>query len=77
MSAAGSTEFTRSTSFTSSTSRRTLYPELSANAALILATVAGYLLDRHIQALAKAFTDEGGFTEPMYRVRTRERSRRR
>lgn len=77
MSAAGSTGSTGSTLFTSSTSRHTLYPELSANAALTLATVAGYLLDRHIQALAKAFTDEGGFTERLYRVRTRERSRRR
>ncbi|MDX9981368.1 MAG: four helix bundle suffix domain-containing protein, partial [Lentisphaeria bacterium] len=50
-----------------------LYAELSANAALTLVTVAGYLLDRHLQALSAAFEREGGFTERLYRVRSRGR----
>jgi four helix bundle suffix protein len=53
----------------------TFYPELSANAGLTLATVAGYLLDRQVQALAASFEKEGGFTERLYRVRTQRRSR--
>jgi four helix bundle suffix protein len=53
----------------------TLYPGLSANAILTLATVAGFLLDRQIQRLAAAFEEEGGFTERLYRVRKARRSR--
>jgi four helix bundle suffix protein len=53
----------------------TFYPELSANAGLTLTTVAGYLLDRQVQALATSFEKEGGFTERLYRVRTQRRSR--
>ena len=45
------------------------YPELAANAALVLIGVACALLDRQIAALAKAFEQEGGFTERLYRVR--------
>ena len=71
----GSTRFTPFTGSTQST-LSTLYAELSANAALTLATVAGYLLDRQIRALSKAFVDDGGFTERLYRVRSRERNRR-
>ncbi len=52
-----------------------LYPEISANAGLTLATVAGYLLDRQIQSLAESFKNEGGFTERLYRVRTSTRRR--
>ena len=37
----------------------TLYAELLANAALTLITVAGYLLDKQIQALASSFEHEG------------------
>jgi four helix bundle suffix protein len=51
----------------------TLYAELSANAALTLTTVAGYLLDRHLQSLAHSFQEEGGFSERLYRVRSQYR----
>ena len=54
--------------------RRLLYPELAANAVLILLTVACSLLDRQLDAQAKAFEKEGGFTERLYRVRSAKRS---
>jgi four helix bundle suffix protein len=50
------------------------YPELAANAALILLAVACSLLDRQLAAQAKAFETEGGFTERLYRVRSQKRS---
>ena len=50
-----------------------IYAELSANAALTLTTVAGYLLDRHLQSLANSFKEEGGFSERLYRVRSQYR----
>ena len=46
------------------------YPEIAANAALILIAVASSLLDRQIAAQATAFEQEGGFSERLYRVRT-------
>jgi len=49
------------------------YPEIAANAALVLIGVACALLDRQIAAQAAAFTAEGGFTERLHRVRTTER----
>jgi four helix bundle suffix protein len=49
------------------------YPEIAANAALVLITVAISLLDRQLTAQAKAFEREGGFTERLYRVRTGRR----
>ncbi len=49
------------------------YPEFSANAILILTTVAGFLLDRQVQKLAANFENEGGFTERLYRVRSARR----
>ncbi len=49
------------------------YAEIAANAALVLLAVARGLLDRQIAALAKAFENEGGFSERLYRVRTRNR----
>jgi four helix bundle suffix protein len=49
------------------------YPEISANAALVLITVACSLLDRQIAAQSSAFEQEGGFTERLYRVRTARR----
>ena len=49
------------------------YPELAANAALVLIGVACALLDRQIGALATAFTEEGGFTERLHRIRTERR----
>ena len=52
------------------------YPELAANAALVLLTVACSLLDRQLTTQAKAFETEGGFTERLYRVRSEKRSSR-
>lgn len=52
------------------------FPELAANAALVLLAVACSLLDRQLEAQAKAFEEEGGFTERLYRVRTEKRSSR-
>jgi len=52
-----------------SKSRRSTYPEIAANAALVLIAVACGLLDRQIKAQAEAFEKEGGFTERLYRVR--------
>lgn len=68
-----STPSTQSTQSTPSTPPT--YPEISANAALVLIAVACGLLDRQIAAQAKAFEDEGGFTERLYRVRTDRRRR--
>ncbi len=64
---AGSTE--------SSKSRGSTYPEIAANAALVLIAVASALLDRQLDALAKTFETEGGFTERLYRVRQQRRGR--
>jgi four helix bundle suffix protein len=50
------------------------YPELAANAALVLLAVACSLLDRQLAAQAAAFETEGGFTEGLYRVRSEKRS---
>lgn len=44
-----------------------------ANAALSLLNVCCRLLDRQLAAQAKAFADEGGFTERLYRVRSQRR----
>jgi four helix bundle suffix protein len=52
----------------------TSYPELAANAALVLLAVACSLLDRQLASQAKAFVTEGGFTERLYRVRSQRRS---
>ena len=49
------------------------YPEISANAALVLIAVACSLLDRQIATQAQDFETEGGFTERLYRVRTANR----
>jgi four helix bundle suffix protein len=45
-------------------------PEIAANAALTLISVACSLLDRQISKLATTFESEGGFTEKLYRVRS-------
>jgi four helix bundle suffix protein len=50
------------------------FPEVAANAALVLLAVACSLLDRQLAAQAKAFETEGGFTERLYRVRSEKRS---
>jgi four helix bundle suffix protein len=56
-------------------SRKSTYPEIAANAALVLLGVACALLDRQIAAQAAAFTEEGGFTERLYRIRSQRRRR--
>lgn len=62
---------------TSSTkSMPSTYPEIVANAVLVLIAVACSLLDRQIAAQSKAFEKEGGFTERMYRVRSSRRKSR-
>jgi len=65
-----STQSTLSTTSTPST-----YPEIAANAALVLIAVACSLLDRQISSQSRAFEQEGGFTERLYRVRTSWRKR--
>ncbi len=52
---------------------KSTYPEIAANAALVLIGVACALLDRQLTALAAAFTEEGGFSERLYRIRTERR----
>ena len=59
----------------STTSTVSTYPEIAANGALTLLAVARALLDRQIAAQEKAFVEEGGFTERLYRVRTERRNR--
>ncbi len=54
-------------------SKGATYPEIAANAALVLIGVACALLDRQIEAQAAAFTEEGGFTERLHRIRTARR----
>ena len=51
------------------------FPEIAANGVLALITVACSLLNRQIASLEKAFVEEGGFTERLYRVRTERRNR--
>ena len=46
---------------------------IAANATLVLLGVACALPDRQIEAQAAAFTDEGGFTERLHRMRTGRR----
>lgn len=53
---------------------QSIYPEISANAVLVLIGVAVSLLDRQVDSQARAFESEGGFTERLYRTR-RDRRR--
>ena len=69
-----STMPTASKKSTESTTKLTSFPEIAANGALALITVACSLLDRQIAAQEKAFVQEGGFTERLYRVRTAVRA---
>lgn len=67
----------KSMSSTSST-KSTLcsaFPEITANAALVLIAVACSLLDRQLSAQAAAFKNEGGFTERLYKTRIQTRRR--
>lgn len=66
-----------STGSTTSTLSTRIYPELSANVALVLLAVACSLLDRQVERLAQDFATEGGFTERLYRVRTAHRRKQR
>jgi four helix bundle suffix protein len=50
--------------------------QLAANGALSLLNLCCYLLERQIAAQAATFEKEGGFTERLYRVRSRRRHRR-
>ncbi len=52
---------------------RSTYPEIAANAILVLIEVACYLLDRQLASLAAAFAKDGGFTERLYRIRSERR----
>jgi len=61
---------TKSITSTPSTPSST-YAEISANGALALMKVARSLLDRQLAAQAAAFEKEGGFTERLYRFRSR------
>lgn len=63
----------RVSGYTKSTMSAKVYPEFSANAALVLITVACSLLDRQVAALAEEFESEGGFTERLYSVRKNRR----
>jgi four helix bundle suffix protein len=56
-----------------STMSTSSYPEIAANGALTLIAVASTLLSRQIATLEKAFVEEGGFTERLYRFRTEAR----
>ena len=58
---------------TKSTLSTKIYPELSANAVLVLLAVACSLLDRQVARLAEDFENEGGFSERLYRVRSKKR----
>ena len=46
---------------------------LAANAALSLLNLCRFLLGRQVEAQARAFEDEGGFTERLYRKRRQRR----
>lgn len=60
-------------SISSIKSTQSTFPEIAANAALVLLAVACSLLDRQLTVQAKAFETEGGFTERLYRVRSENR----
>ncbi len=51
--------------------------EVAANVAICLLRQTNYLLDQQLRALEKAFfLEEGGFTERLYRVRSKARNKR-
>lgn len=64
-------ESIQSTSATRSTPSK--YSEIMANGILALLNVSTTLLDRQIAAQAKAFEEEGGFTERLYKRRQNQR----
>jgi four helix bundle suffix protein len=56
-------------------SKSPAYSEIAANAAHTLIVVATSLLNRQTAAQARAFEQEGGFTERLHRVRSSRRPR--
>ena len=64
------------TSTVSTKSTGSTFPEIAANGALALLAVACSLLDRQLASQEKAFMEEGGFTERLYRVRSERRNAR-
>jgi len=48
-------------------------PEVAANTIICLINQASFLLGRQLQKLEQSFLDEGGFTERLYRERSRKR----
>jgi len=67
----------RGASTESTPSTKPTYQEIAANAALALIAVASALLDRQLAAQARAFEEEGGFTERLYRTRQQARRKKR
>lgn len=59
----------------STTADDRFFAVLAANAALSLLNLSCYLLDRQLAAQAAAFTQQGGFTERLHRIRSRARGR--
>jgi four helix bundle suffix protein len=55
--------------------KRETFAELAANAALVLIGVARALLNRQKQAQARAFVEDGGFTERLYKTRLEARAK--
>lgn len=60
----------------STKSTKSTYPEIAANAALVLIAVACGLLDRQLTSQAEAFEKDGGFTERLYQRRVQARRKR-
>ena len=60
-------------SIQSTASTKSTFAEISANGVLALIVVACSLLDRQIASLERAFVEEGGFTERLYRIRSQRR----
>ena len=50
-------------------------PEVAANAMISLIHQTNYLLDKQLRTLEKDFLKDGGFTERLYRTRSRMRNR--
>jgi len=52
---------------------KTASPEVAANTIICLINQASYLLGRQLEALEEQFLEEGGFTERLYRERSKFR----
>jgi restriction system protein len=49
-------------------------PEIAANAMICVIHQTNYLLDQQLRTLEKEFLKEGGFTERLYRTRSKARN---